>query len=93
VALRSPGRWLDSVRSPLFVFEGTDEPGNLDALRAMARRSPNRLIQFLAVPGVNHFRILAPANERVAAKILRDDGPTMSSAFTEADLSEIGKRL
>jgi dipeptidyl aminopeptidase/acylaminoacyl peptidase len=91
VELRSPGRWLDSVRSPLFVLEGTDEQGNLDSLRAMARRTSNRLIRFLAVPGVNHFSILAPANERVAAKILSDDGPTTNIAFTEAELSEIGK--
>jgi dipeptidyl aminopeptidase/acylaminoacyl peptidase len=37
IELRSPGRWLDSVRSPLFVFEGTDRPGNIEALRKMAR--------------------------------------------------------
>ena len=29
IELRSPGRWLHSVRCPLFVFEGTEWTGNL----------------------------------------------------------------
>lgn len=37
VALRSPGRWLHSIRSPTFVFEGTQWSGNLSALQAMSR--------------------------------------------------------
>jgi acetyl esterase/lipase len=90
--LRSPGRWLDSVRAPLFVFEGADRPGNISSLRAMARASTNPLIRFLPVKGVNHFSILAPANELVAAKILRDDGPTTNIAFSEEELSQVGER-
>ncbi len=37
IALRSPGRWLNSVRSPLFVLEATDRSSNLDSLQTMAR--------------------------------------------------------
>ena len=36
----------------------------------------NPQIHFLPVKGVSHFSILALTNERIAAKILRDDGPT-----------------
>jgi dipeptidyl aminopeptidase/acylaminoacyl peptidase len=33
--LRSPVRWLHSVRSPVFVFEGTEQPGSLGALQRL----------------------------------------------------------
>jgi acetyl esterase/lipase len=89
--LRSPGRWLASVRSPLFVFEGTNEPGNIDSLRAMAGRSQNPLIRFLPVKGVNHFSILAPVNELLAAKILSDEGETTRIGISHADLDRIGR--
>ena len=41
--------------------------------------------------GVDHFGILAPANELIAAKILRDDDPTTDIAFSEAEPAEIGR--
>ena len=58
----------------------------------MARASTNPLIRFLPVKGVNHFSILAPTNELIAAKILRDDGPTTNLAFTENELAGPGGR-
>ena len=84
--VRSPGRWLASIQSPTFVFEGTLQ-GNLDALQAMARSSTNPKVQFLPVRGANHFSILAPTNRLIAAKILHDDGPACSLVFTTAELS------
>ena len=92
IELRSPGLWLKSVRSPLFVFEGTDEPGNLGSLKSMARASKNPLIGFFAVKGVNHFSILAPTNELIATEILRDHGPTTNLAFSERELSENARK-
>ena len=86
ILLRSPGRWLPSVRSPLFVFEGTNQPANIDSLRAMALASQNPLIRFLPVPGADHFSILAPLNDRIAAKILRDEGKTTNIAFSPEEL-------
>src|SRR5262249_24344200 len=59
--VRSPGRWLGSIRSPTFVFEGAlFFRGNLGSLQAMARSSTNPKVQFLPVRGANHFSILAP---------------------------------
>ncbi len=66
IELRSPGRWLHSVRCPLFVFEGTEWTGNLGALESMAQASTNPLIRFFTVKGTNHFSILAPTNEIIA---------------------------
>lgn len=87
--LRSPGRWLASVRSPLFVFEGTDEPDNIGSLQAMAGRSRNALIRFLPVKGVNRFSILAPVNELLAAKVLADEGETTRIAISSEELDGI----
>jgi acetyl esterase/lipase len=87
IELRSPGRWLASIRSPTFVFEGTVQ-GNIDSLQAMSRSIKNPNAHFLAVNGANHFSILAPTNRLIAEKILRDDGSTCNLAFTEQELSK-----
>ena len=92
IELRSPGHWLHSVQCPLFVFEGTDDPSNIGSLQAMSRVSTNPLIRFLPVSGVSHFSILAPANELIAAKILRDEGIETSIAFSAEELGAFGKR-
>jgi dipeptidyl aminopeptidase/acylaminoacyl peptidase len=84
--LRSPGRWLHSIRSPVFVFEGTVD-GNLDSLEAMARATNNANVRFLPVRGANHFSLLAPTNRLIAEKVLRDNGPTCNLAFTEEEVS------
>jgi pimeloyl-ACP methyl ester carboxylesterase len=86
--LRSPGFWLDSVRSPLFAIEGTG--GNIDPLQAMRTSSTNPLIRFVAVPGFDHFGILAPANEVIATKILADTGSTMAITLSEQELKGAG---
>jgi dipeptidyl aminopeptidase/acylaminoacyl peptidase len=87
--LRSPGYWLDSVRSPLYVIEGTG--GNIEALRALKANSTNPLIRFVAVPGVDHFAVLAPANEVIAAKILADTGPTAGITLSEQEMTGSGR--
>jgi Fe-S cluster assembly iron-binding protein IscA/dienelactone hydrolase len=85
--LRTPGRWLHSIRAPVFVFEGT-EGGNVDSLQSMARSSKNPKVQFFEIRGANHFDLLAPTNRLIAEKILRDTGPTCNLAFTEVELNK-----
>ncbi len=91
VELRSPGRWINSIRVPTFVFEGTDR-GNIDSLQAMARASTNPQAHFLPVRGANHFSILAPVNRLIAEKVLRDDGPECNLAFTEDEVNKLFAR-
>ena len=79
----------DRVRTPLFVIDGTD--GNIEELRAMQSKSTNPLVRFIAVPGVGHFGILAPANEAVAAKILADTGLTVGIGLSEQELKGNGR--
>jgi acetyl esterase/lipase len=86
--LRSPGRWLNSVRKPTYVFEGTEQ-GNLSALEAMSRASKNPLVHFLPVRGANHFSILAPTNALIARKILTDEGSETNITFTESELNQL----
>jgi dipeptidyl aminopeptidase/acylaminoacyl peptidase len=92
IQLRSPGHWLHSVQSPLFVFEGTEDPSNIKSLQAMSRASTNPLIRFLPVSGVSHFSILGPANELIAGKILHDEGLETSIAFSAEELGALGKK-
>ncbi len=84
--LRAPIRWLHFIKSPVFVFEGTEEPCNLDSLQAMDRTSKNRSVHFFAVRGVNHFNILAPLTQFIASRVLKDIGPTSNLAFTDEEL-------
>ena len=91
IDLRSPGLWLDSVACPLFVVEGTKSPTNLDSLRSMERQSTNPNIHFLPAKGLNHFSVLAPMNELIAEKIMRDEGPKSNISFSAEDLGSLGK--
>jgi Fe-S cluster assembly iron-binding protein IscA/pimeloyl-ACP methyl ester carboxylesterase len=84
--LRAPGRWLHSIHSPVFVFEGTS--GNLSALQAMARSSKNPQVLFFEIKGADHFDVLAPTNRLIAEKILRDTGPTCGISFTGEELNK-----
>jgi acetyl esterase/lipase len=84
--VRSPGRWLNSVKSPLFVLEGVTG-GNIGSLRAMAGASKNPKIRFLPVQGATHFSVLAPVNKLIATKILADDGPTPAISLSEAEVN------
>jgi acetyl esterase/lipase len=87
VKLRSPGYWLGSIRSPAFVFEGT-AGGNLAALEAMSRATKNPMVHFFPVRNANHLTVLAPTNNLIARKILRDDGPATNLAFSEDELNQ-----
>jgi Fe-S cluster assembly iron-binding protein IscA/alpha/beta superfamily hydrolase len=84
--LRSPGRWLHTIKVPTFVIEGED--GNSGALESMALTSKNPNIQFFNVKGANHFNILAPTNRLLAEKILKDDGPKLNLTLTKEELEK-----
>ena len=90
VELRAPILWLQSIKSPVFVFEGTKSfAGNVQSLQAMAKACKNPMVRFFPVTGATHFSALAPANQLIASKLLRDDGPATNLAFTEDELSHL----
>ncbi|MGH7192383.1 MAG: alpha/beta hydrolase family protein [Candidatus Saccharimonadales bacterium] len=84
--LRSPIYWLASIKSPVFVIEGTG--GNHDSLQEMARASANPQAHFLAVKGADHFEVLAPVCALLADKILRDSNPASGISLTDQELNE-----
>jgi dipeptidyl aminopeptidase/acylaminoacyl peptidase len=86
--IRSPGRWLSNIKSPVFVLEGTVE-GNLNALQAMARTSTNDKVRFVPVKGATHFSILAPTTRLIAEKVLRDDGQASNLTITEDEVNKL----
>lgn len=86
--LRSPGRWLHSIRTPVFVFEGMED-GNAAALAAMARASSNPLAHFLAIPNVDHFSVLAPMNELIAETLASGNGDLSKLALTQDEVNLI----
>lgn len=86
--LRAPGLWMQSIRSPVFIFEGAK--GNFDSLQELARAgrgNPN--VRCYGVQGANHFSLLAPVTNLIARKILSDTGPTCNLSFTESELNSL----
>ena len=88
VELRSPGFWLNSIQSPVWVFEGTEGSSNARSLRAMARSSTSVNAHFIQVRGATHFTTLAPINELIAQKILQDTGEPSTLSFTEDEVNQ-----
>ncbi|HEV3145424.1 MAG TPA: prolyl oligopeptidase family serine peptidase [Gemmataceae bacterium] len=88
VKLRAPERWLHAVHCPTFVFEGTNRPGNIEALALMSQASNNPDLHFLPIEGGNHFSILGPTTALVAAKIRRDINKACNIRFSTEELSK-----
>lgn len=83
--VRSPGYWLSSIRTPVFVFEGA-AGGNTEDLRDLAKDNRNPLAKFWAVDRATHFTILAPVTALVAKKIVADEGAATKIDFTQREL-------
>jgi hypothetical protein len=86
--VRSPKPWLTSIRTPVFVFEGTG--GNAQSLLELSNASPNLPsdLHFYVVKGKDHFSILVPVTRLIAAKILKDDGPSCNIEITDEELAK-----
>lgn len=91
VEIRSPIYWLSSIKSPVWVFEGTNG-GNIGPLLAMKRASTNPNVHFIPISGATHFSTLGLTNELIAKKILSDTGEACSISFTEDELNHLFAR-
>jgi dienelactone hydrolase len=81
IKLRAPGEWMDSIKSPLFAFEG-DHHGNTDELQRFQAASKNPLAHFHIIPRADHFSTLAPTTELIARKISSDTGTKTNIDFS-----------
>lgn len=88
-SFRSAIQFVSAIRCPTFYFEGQDSSYNADA-RLMMWRAKDAGAPFkpYMIQRANHFNILAPLTELVAAKILADTGPECNIDFT---LEEVHK--
>lgn len=86
--LRSPIRWLHSIKCPTYVIEGNKD-GNASSLQALAKASRNPLCHFALVRGPDHFSVLKRANNLIAEKIKKDDGPTCNIELEEGELNGV----
>ena len=85
--LRAPLFWLDEIRVPTFVIEGSEQ-GNIYALHRLDAETDNPHLRFLPVYGGTHFDILAPVNSIVAEKITADSGPECSLNMTPNEVAK-----
>lgn len=82
--MRSPIHWLDDVKSPTFLIEGSD--GNAESLRNMEKTSTNDAIHCYLLEGADHFAPLAPITPLLAQKILADTGAECNITVTQEEL-------
>ncbi len=82
--MRSPIYWLDSVKSPTFLIEGSD--GNSANLKKIERTSNNENIHCYVMEDADHFSVLAPLTRVVAQKILADTGTEPNITITQEEL-------
>ncbi len=87
IEARTPSRWLHAITNRTFVLEGVQPPGNVQSLQTLQQASRNSQVSFHPVAKANHFNILAPVTQKIAEKILQDQGATTNITFTEADLN------
>lgn len=84
--MRSPIYWLDSVRTPTFLIEGSG--GNSSNLKNIERTSKNENIHCYIMEGQDHFSVLAPLTRVLAQKILSDTGAECNIAVTQEELDK-----
>ncbi|MBX3220964.1 MAG: prolyl oligopeptidase family serine peptidase [Labilithrix sp.] len=70
--VRSPIHFMETIRTPTFIVEGSDSPnaGDVQQLASAAAGAP---VKSYTIQGGSHFSILAPITELLATKILADD--------------------
>jgi dipeptidyl aminopeptidase/acylaminoacyl peptidase len=85
---RSPVTFLSSIRTRTLIIEGAD--GNVDVFAALRDAKGEAPITLHSVPRANHFNVLAPATEALAAQILTDNG---AQPRFELDVAAVSKRV
>lgn len=82
--MRSPVYWLDNVKTPTFLIEGSE--GNAANLENIRKTSENDNIHCYVIDGQDHFSVLAPITRLLAQKILDDTGEQPSISITQEEL-------
>lgn len=84
--MRSPIHWLEDVKSPTFLIEGSD--GNGDRVKNIQDSTDNENIHCFVLEGQDHFSPLAPITRLLAQKILADTGAEANLSLTQEELEQ-----
>lgn len=82
--MRSPIYWLDDIKSPTFLIEGSE--GNSANLTRMREASDNDNLHCYVIDNSDHFGVLAPITPVLAQKILADTGAEVNISVTQEEL-------
>ena len=93
IAVRSSLRYMRSITSPTFHFEGKDD--SQPVYRVMQKVADKYQLPFKSyeITGGNHFNIIYPLTTMIAQKILADTGAKTNIQFTAEDLEKISKNI
>ncbi|MEE9311704.1 MAG: prolyl oligopeptidase family serine peptidase [Planctomycetota bacterium] len=90
IGMRSPIYWLHGIKSPTFVFEGTDGSSNIESLQAMSAASSNENTVFLEVSGHDHFSVIWPLCNLLVDKIKADTGKVSNIKISASEMTALG---
>ncbi len=82
--MRSPIHWLEDVKKPTFLIEGSE--GNSANLLNMEKATKNENLSFFVAEGADHFSVLAPVTRLLAQKVLADTGAECNITLTQAEI-------
>src|SRR5262245_14766839 len=85
--LRSPIRFVSSISSPTFHYEGARSPAYVTDARKMAEAASGGGIPFLAraIEGGDHFTIVTPLLAHLARRMADDPGPPFTFMVPPAE--------
>lgn len=83
--LRAPIHYLEALKTPTFVIEGS-ERGNLDSVLELKKASKNPKLHCFGVQGATHFDVLYPVNRLIARKLAAIQGEAQLS-LTKAEVN------
>ena len=84
--MRSPIHWLEDVKTPTFIIEGSE--GNGDHVKDIQNATDNENIHCFVLEGEDHFSPLAPITRLLAQKVLADTGAECNIALTQQELEQ-----
>lgn len=91
--LRSPGYFIESIKTPTFNFEGQQYYNKqFDTLAAVAKYYKIPFHSYM-IKGGTHFNIITPITEMISQKILNDSGDKTNITFTKEDIQQIEANL
>lgn len=89
--LRAPVAFLPEIKSSTLVLGATE--GNIEGWRILQKNCQNPKVQFLEIPGSDHFRLLAPFNEMLGKKISADTGKECALTLSSSEIRTAAARM